>query len=359
MKMDYFTERDVINNTKLQQIIDNDLPAFCEEYFVGVESKTTPLTRLNYAYDIRLFFNYLTQNIARFKGKMPNEVTLFEVESLSGFEIEKYLSWLSFYENEKGETIRNTEQGKKRKLSSLRAVLRYFEKKEKIRHNPTSSVDTPKLHKKEIVRLEGEEIEAMIDTVDTGSGLSERQLKYQENTRTRDLAIVALLLGTGIRVSELVGIDIDDLNFNDLSFVVTRKGGARVILYFSDEVAGYLYDYYDMRIHNKQVPTVEKALFISLQNKRISTRAVENIVKKYSRVATPLKNISPHKLRTTFGTQLYRKTGDIYIVADFLGHRDVNTTKQHYAAISEDVRRKVSSKVSLREDKTYLDEEET
>ena len=215
-----------------------------------------------------------------------------------------------------------------------------------IRYNPTASVDTPKLREKEIIRLDGAEIESMLDVVDTGTGLSDRQQKYQENTRVRDLAMVSLLLGTGIRVSELVGIDLDDVNFNDLSFVVTRKGGARVILYFSEEVAGYLYDYYTVRSAMKLKN--EPALFLSLQKRRITTRAVENIVKKYSSVATPLKHITPHKLRSTFGTQLYRNTGDIYIVADVLGHKDVNTTKRHYAAITEDIRRKASTKVSLR-----------
>ena len=75
---------------------------------------------------------------------------------------------------------------------------------------------------------------------------------------------------------------------------------------------------------------------------------MENIIKKYSLVATPLKHITPHKLRSTFGTQLYRNTGDIYVVADVLGHKDVNTTKRHYAAITEDIRRNASTKISLR-----------
>ena len=187
----------------------------------------------------------------------------------------------------------------------------------------------------------------MMDVVDSGNGLTDRQIRYQENTRVRDLAIVSLLLGTGIRVSELVGIDTGDINFDDLSFTVTRKGGARVILYFSEEVAGYLYDYFQLRMNNDKAKDTD-ALFLSLQNKRITTRAVENIVKKYSQIASPLKHITPHKLRSTFGTQLYHETGDIYVVAAVLGHRDVNTTKKHYAAMTEDIRRSASEKVTLR-----------
>ena len=347
MSKTYFNNRDAENLEKLDKILDNDLPDFCREYFVGISANTTPLTRLNYAYDIRTFFNYLVAKIARFRGKSAKDITPADIETLSPFEIEAYLSYVEIYRKD-GNIVKNGARGKSRKLAAIRSLVKYFEKKQIIRYNPTASVDTPKLREKEIIRLDGEEIETMLDVVDTGSGLTERQQKYQENTRIRDLAMVSLLLGTGIRVSELVGIDIDDVNFDDLSFVVTRKGGARVILYFSEEVAGYLYDYYNMRTADSSVSKDEPALFLSLQKRRITTRAVENIVKKYSLVATPLKHITPHKLRSTFGTQLYRNTGDIYVVADVLGHKDVNTTKRHYAAITEDIRRNASTKVSLR-----------
>ena len=80
-------------------------------------------------------------------------------------------------------------------------------------------------------------------------------------------------------------------------------------------------------------------------------RAVENLVKKYASIVTPLKNITPHKLRSTFGTSLYNQTNDIYVVAEILGHRDINTTKRHYAAISEQIKKEAAEKVKLRKDK--------
>ena len=347
MSNTYMDKRDADNVEKLEKILDNDLPDFCREYFVGISSTTTTLTRLNYAYDIRTFFNYLVTKIHRLKGKSTTDISTVDIENLSPYEIEAYLNYVEIYRDSNGNIVKNSARGKGRKLAAIRSLIKYFEKKQEIRFNPTASVDTPKLRDKEIIRLEGDEIGAMLDVVDTGEGLSPRQQKYQENTRLRDLAIVSLLLGTGIRVSELVGIDVNDVNFKDLSFVVTRKGGARVILYFSDEVAGYLYDYYRLRTADKTLKS-EPALFLSLQKKRITTRAVENIVKKYSAVATPLKHITPHKLRSTYGTQLYRSTGDIYVVADVLGHKDVNTTKRHYAAITDDIRRNASTKVKLR-----------
>lgn len=94
----------------------------------------------------------------------------------------------------------------------------------------------------------------------------------------------------------------------------------------------------------------ENALFLSLQKRRIGVRAVENLVKKYSSLVTNLKKITPHKLRSTYGTALYKETGDIYLVADVLGHKDVNTTKKHYAAIEDERRRKARNAVKLRKD---------
>ena len=86
---------------------------------------------------------------------------------------------------------------------------------------------------------------------------------------------------------------------------------------------------------------------MSLQNRRIATRTVQELVKKYARIVSPLKKITPHKLRSTFGTNLYRQTGDIYAVADCLGHKDVNATKRHYAAISEDIRKKAALSLNI------------
>jgi site-specific recombinase XerD len=147
-----------------------------------------------------------------------------------------------------------------------------------------------------------------------------------------------------------VGLDIDDIDFEQNAFVVTRKGGDEVMLYLSDEVADALKAYLAERRAVDALPGHERAFFLSLQRRRITQRAVENLVHKYARIAAPLKRkISPHKLRSTYGTNLYRETGDIYLVADVLGHSDVNTTRRHYAAMSEDRRREAARHTVLRE----------
>ena len=264
--------------------------------------------------------------------------------------MEIYLDYLNYYKGADGRFYKNNEKAKSRKLCSIRSFLKYYYKKEKIKENVSERVELPKLHEKEIVRLEVDEVVKFINQAENPNLLTKTQQEFNKHTRLRDVAMLSLFLGTGIRISECVGINIEDIDFSVNGFKVTRKGGNQVVLYFSDEVANHLREYLEERINKPNVDIEERALFLSIQNKRISVRAVEKLVKKYSSVVTPLKKITPHKLRSTYGTNLYRETNDIYVVADVLGHKDVNTTKKHYAAISEDARRSVANKVKLRDE---------
>ena len=342
----YYRARNLRNLQKIEQLL-RELPPFVEEYFVGIENQTSTLTRLNYAYDLRIFFDYLLKN--RYEGKDMQDLTLRDLENVSGTQIEKFVSYLNYYEYQ-GNYNSCSERAKARKLSTIRAMYKYFFTKDKISVDNAAKVSMPKLHDKEIIRLEVNEVSELLDAVDEGTGLSNHQRAFHNKTKIRDAAILTLFLGTGIRISELVGLNDEDIDFSTYSFKVTRKGGNQSILYFSEEVAIALERYIDQKKADKEIPGDEHALFLSLKMKRISVRAVEDLVKKYSRIVTPLKHISPHKLRSTYGTQLYRETRDIYVVADVLGHKDVNTTKKHYAAISEDLRRSVAEKVKLRDD---------
>ena len=121
--------------------------------------------------------------------------------------------------------------------------------------------------------------------------------------------------------------------------------------YFGEEEETALLDYMEQRNHIIPAKGHENALFLSLQNRRMAVRSVENLVKKYASRVTTLKKITPHKLRSTYGTTLYQETGDIYLVADVLGHKDVNTTRRHYAALEDERRRRAANAVHLRENR--------
>ena len=337
-------------NEKLQTLILL-LPEFALDFFIGISDTTQIKTRIAYAYDLKIFFNYLQSNCKIFNERENDcDFTVYDLDKVKATDIERFMQYLSSYTlviDEKENHYSNSHSGKMRKLSSLRSFYKYYYKREFIKNNPALLVDMPKIHEKEIIRLENDESELLLETIEDGTKLSKSQKHYHSKNKKRDLAIISLLLGTGIRVSECVGLDIRDIDFENSSFVVTRKGGNRAILFLPDEVKEYLVDYINSdRLLNVKVNASDSdALFISMQNKRLTARSIEYIVKKYTQTVVPLKNISPHKFRSTFGTNLYQETGDIYLVADVLGHKDINITKKHYAAIDIQ-RRKVAAKVT-------------
>ena len=342
----YFENREISCINKISTLL-KELPYYVEDFFIGVSNVTSPLTRLNYAYDLRVFFDFLSKKIFR---KDITTITFDDINALSSNDIELFINYLSLYTiNDKQQ--RCTETGKARKLSTLRAFYKYFFNKNILNANVATKVSMPKIHEKEIIRLDVNEnvneIDDFLYVVESGSGLTKKQMAFHKATKVRDSAIITLFLGTGIRISELVGLNLEDFDFNTNSFIVTRKGGNRTVLYFNDQVSKSLKDYLLERTTNKYINKDEKAFFLSLQNKRISTRTVQELVKKYAHISSPLKKITPHKLRSTFGTNLYRQTGDIYVVADCLGHKDVNTTRKHYAAITEDIKKKAALSLDI------------
>ena len=343
MRNDYYEKRDENCRKTVDEIL-NELPSFAADYFIGVENVTSPLTRKNYAYDLRIFFRFLCEKL--FRGKKPKEITLSDLENLRADDLERFSGYLSSYEIN-GKHVYCKEYAKARKIASVRSFYKYLFTRDRIKTNVAAKVSMPKLHEKEIIRLEENELSALLSVVESGSGLTSRQKAAHARTKVRDVAMITLFLGTGIRISELVGLNVEDIDFSINSFRITRKGGNRVILYFSEQVKAPLQDWITLRAKRPNLPKTENALFVSEQDRRITVRAVENLVKKYSQIVTPLKKITPHKLRSTFGTNLYRQTGDIYVVADVLGHSDVNTTKRHYAAISDDIRRAAAKSVFL------------
>ncbi|MFI3237209.1 MAG: tyrosine-type recombinase/integrase [Lachnospiraceae bacterium] len=335
------------NILKMRAVLET-LPPFCVQYFMGIQEYTSARTRLAYAYDIRVFFEYLHEHCTLCSEQEIKTYELKLLESVKKDDIEAFLNHVSYYTKEEKE-ITNNERGKSRKLSSIKSLYNYFFISEKIEKNPAALVKTPKLHEKEIIKLEPNEVASLLDLVEAGDKLTKKELEYHAKTKVRDIALLTLLLGTGIRVSECVGLDVDDVDFEIGGIRIIRKGGYEAVIYFGDEVEIALLDYIEQREYMNAYEGHEDALFLSLQNKRISVRSVEKLVKKYASRVTAFKNITPHKLRSTYGTSLYQETGDIYLVADVLGHKDVNTTRKHYAAQADSRRRAAANKVTLRE----------
>ena len=339
MEYSYQEQNNIENQKKLRNLLQ-ELPSFTLAFFRGIEPRTSSRTRLGYGYDLRIFFEFLQEYNPEIGKMAMRDIPLDTLDHIKAMDIEEYLEYLKLYERD-GKTYTNTERGIARKLASLKTFYNYFFKKEMIVTNPAALVSAPKLHDKTIIRLDIDEVARLLDNVESGEQLTNKQMAYHEKTKVRDLALLTLLLGTGIRVSECVGLNIDDIDLKNNGIRIIRKGGNEVIVYFSDEVLDALLPYLDERKQIQAVDGHTSALFLSMQKKRMSVRSVENLVKKYAKTVTTMKNITPHNL--------YNETGDIYLVADVLGHKDVNTTKKHYASLEDSRRRMAAKAVTLRE----------
>ena len=350
-KITYHEQNDIDNTLKLREVLKT-LPPFCRDYFRAIDATTTTKTRISYAYDIRIFFQFLLEQNPMFKDKTMSDFTVDVLDQIKAVDLEEYEEYLKVYQaGDKSKTETNGERGVKRKISALRSFYAYYYKHEMITTNPSVLIDVPKIHDKNIIRLDTDEVAMLLDYIEhCGDTLTGQKRMYHEKTKDRDLAIVTLLLGTGIRVSECVGLDVEDVDFKNNGIKVTRKGGNEMVVYFGPEVEKALKKYLEVRENITPLAGHEHALFYSTQRRRIGVQAIENLVKKYAREITTTKKITPHKLRSTYGTALYQETGDIYLVADVLGHKDVNTTKKHYAALDDARRRQAAKAVRLRED---------
>ena len=345
-----YREQEKIENTvKLREFL-KELPPYVKDYFRAKEPTTSDKTRLSYAYDLRVFFRFLKESNPALKEKSICDISLADLSSLKPVDFEEFEEFLKAYQTADGRLETNSRVGIARKMSCLRSFYEYLCKRQLVPYNPVRMVDMPRVKEKAIIQLNPDEVVTLLDHIENyGNQLSGVQLYHYNKQKYRDLAIVTLLLGTGVRVSECVGLNISDIDFKNNGIRILRKGGNEMVVYFGEEVEKALKDYLDLS-RNGITPLAghEDALFLSGQRKRISVDAVEKMVKKYCS-AVSVKTITPHKLRSTYGTALYRETGDIYLVADVLGHADVNTTKKHYARLTDDRRRAASKAVILRE----------
>lgn len=358
----YHEEMTQKNSEQLRQIVSG-LPTFTKEYFNYLQSTTEIRTRVNYAIDLRTFLFFLQKQNPAFSEKELSQITLEDISRLHVVDIEEYMSFLESYTDAEGKQRTNSDAGKNRKLASLRNFFNYYVTRKFLEYSPAAAVKIKKPHIKPIIHLEQEEIEDLfnyMDNLEKALAAQEsicadgdkkkysQRLQYFKKTKYRDTAILMTILGTGIRVSECVGLDITDIDFKKKMLKVVRKGGDIDTVYFNDEVERALREYIEIErpIYESRSKN-ENALFYSMQGTRLGVRAIENMVKKYAGEVVPLKEITVHKLRSTFATSVYRSTSDIYKVSKALGHKSLNMVRR-YANSTEEDKIAAAESISLR-----------
>lgn len=316
------------------------LPNFVYNYLREIRDHREPSTLVAYSFDLLTFFEYLIQHNPLCRNMTPRQVPLEVMEHLTARDFDEYMDYLR---NKGGHS--NNNQSISRKMTPIRGWYDYAVRYGDIAASPISGKGIGDREKKsDIIRLTVNQVNELVKKVQYTEVSSKHAKAYCEKTKQRDNALINLLLYTGIRVSEAQGLDMDDLDFKENRISVVRKGGKESYVYFQEDTAALLLEYINgERLKLAKGNPDERALFLSIRHSRMCVKAIENLVKKYTREVTGNGKITCHKLRTTFGTNLYQKTSDIRLVADTLGHSSVNTTAKHYSAVEEEHRRKAAN----------------
>ncbi|MDO4620117.1 MAG: tyrosine-type recombinase/integrase [Lachnospiraceae bacterium] len=306
-----------------------DLPFYVQTFVVGREGKMSARTQYIYISRIDSFYTFLTEK-NYFVGKARTDITLSDLSTLRTEDIEIFASWIrhgrlsSKNSDDKETTINNY-------LSAINVFFKYFVNHGKLEFNPVAGIERGKVSRHEVIRLNDRQKDEFFNCIETGDSLTKHQKAYHGKNALRDRAVCLTLARTGLRVSELVGLNLDDIDFDDCSLTVLRKGNKYDRIFFDDEVSDLLQEYLEYRKTLLTDPS-EKAVFLVTIGKykgtRLSVRAIERLVKKYAVAGSPSagKRITPHKLRATYATDMLQATGNISLVQKALNHESPRTT---------------------------------
>ena len=311
------------------------LPTFAQEFInhLAVINKSKN-TQYAYTNELRLFFQFLCKSLTAFPSA-PGDISLLQMGNIGHRDIEAYLSWASIKRN-------NGVRALARKQAAIRSFYRYLLREDMIVKDVTIKLDPINVNQKLPKALEPNQIADLTDVLEKGTGLTKVQLKYHAYIEKRDYAIILTLIGTGLRLSELCNLDLRTTNLNKGCFEVIRKGNRETVVYFNTEVSEALNDYLQNE-RPRYTQSNSEALFLSMQGKRISPRAVQNLITKYMAVLKAMGHntdgFSVHKMRSTFATLLLRETDNLAIVQDALGHSDPRTTRIYAKVLDEQLKR--------------------
>ncbi|WP_042353515.1 tyrosine recombinase XerS [Bacillus rubiinfantis] len=329
------------NFRKLQALLD-ELPWYVEEYINHKLRKLSTASLFNYCHDYKIFFNWMIREQLWY-GRRIKDIPLERLEQLTVLEIESFLNYLHY-------ELHNKELTVNRKLSALKSLFNYLQNiaetpnlqpylnrnvMAKIEFNEIKESMETRANKMEGKILLGDEYEQFRLFVARGYGELFKENKkisnfYQLN-KERDTAIISLILGSGLRLSELIGLDLNDIDFSKYRARVIRKGNKEQFVYFSQIAMDDLREYLAIRTAKYQVDKQNKALFVAAamgpkgKTRRLTARSVEKLVEKYA-TAFGKPALSVHKLRHSFATRYHAEINDVPKLRRQLGHSSIQTT---------------------------------
>lgn len=332
--------------------VENNLPKFMKDYFIYLKGSVAVSTRLAYLEDIQFFTSYLVEMQELTNASNIKDITLDEFNNIKARDVNMFLGdyCSRYYKQSKNNTLvfENNNRALARKKSSLSTLFKFLYRNDQLENNITDGFNPIKLPKPQpdaIKRLEIDEVAKMLESVENGNGLTDKEKVYWRKTKLRDKAILALFVTYGLRLNELRELNISSFNFSRGEFMIYRKRGKEVLMPINNTCELVIKDYiYNERTQSELLDDENKdALFLSLQNKRMNPKAIRQLVKKYTSISMETsreKGYSPHKLRATAATSLIQNGFSIYDVQNLLDHDNVTTT-QLYAAHKKHVKRDI------------------
>lgn len=321
----------------LYELVEKSLPEFCVGFLINRDNERTLSSRIGYARNLKMFFNYLKENKEFFSDKNIFDVLPADMARVTPQDLDLFIN--KYAEGKKPATVA-------RMKSSISSMYSYLTNTlQAVTYNPALGVQKIRVPEKDyVVYLNLEEQKRLLNAVVYGTGLTKRELSLHEKYAKRDLAMIFLLLDTGLRAAELRGADNRDINLESCSIIVTRKGGMNSEVYFSDESAKYLKDYLEEK--KRRFPTAcgpTDPLILSQSGGRLTVRQYENIIPKYVRAALPerYESINCHKLRSSFAMSFYMRDPaqgghNILALQQRMNHKKLTTTNI-YAKAADNV----------------------
>ena len=331
------------------------LPEFVSDYILYLKYQKKELrTQIEYAKDIELFFEFLLKD-GVVERETVQEIVPEDMRRIKPIDIMNFLDYLTLYKktylSPTGKTIvqqfSNSDVGKSRKMATLHEFFAYLLNEEIIEKDVSKKIDV-KVNRNISIknRLTPEDMRRFYDAIlEDWNITNDREYIYAQKLKFRDYIMVLLLSYTGIRISELVSLDIGDIGIEEQAMVVTRKGGKQDKIDLPTAIIDDLKEYLRQR-EQLHVPT--KALFVSLHKKRIDPKTVRAMLDKYRKRAGIHMKITPHVFRRTFGTEHYNRYRDMYLTAQIIGHNTAETTRKFYADPANERKRKSMTEFDYR-----------
>lgn len=327
--MRFYEQRDTLLREHYLERLQG-MPDYVSQYVEYLQvQKMTDNTISAYLKDLDIFFYYICTSESYPDITAKKQITLSFLESLTPQDIQSFLAYTTSYIDSNGYQRENNIKGIRDKLTSLRAFYSYFcFLTKRIKNDPAAAFKMPKKKKeKEVVALNREEISELLNIIEEPTQVSAHQAAYLKKTQYRDYAIIVLFLGTGLRVSELVGIELSDINWRKKEIHVHRKGDYNSSVNFNNFVEGALRDY--IEYERKPLNDDEVGLFLSGKGERLSVRSIQKIVKKYTDQLGHKDRITPHKLRSSYASLLYEETKNPILVQQALDHSNLITVQKY------------------------------